>query len=104
MQLGDLVLLKTFTRDLRLMNHHLSGGIAVLIHRYNDSDNWDMLVTPHPMYGGKSQIIESVNSCDILEVLSDTRRSCQSIDNVSLQRGRGPQGTSRSRPGRRASR
>lgn len=104
MQLGDLVLLKTFTKDLRLMNENLSGGIAVLIYRYNDSDNWDMLITQSPMYGGKSQIVDSVNSCDILEVLSETRRSCQSVDDVSLQRGRGPQRSCRSRARGRTSR
>lgn len=104
MQLGDLVLLKSFTRDLRLMNQNLSGGIAVLIYQYNDSDNWDMLITPHPIYGGKPQIVESVNSCDILEVLSESRRSCQGGDGVSLQFGAGSQGSSRTRARSRGAR
>ena len=73
MKPGDLVRLKTFTRDLNLMNCGLSGGIALLVSKHSkeqDPQLWDMMITRHPTYGGNSEFVAGVSQDDIFEVFS----------------------------------
>ncbi len=73
MKPGDLVRLRTFSRDVTLMNRGLSGGTAVLVAplRMEVGVWWDMLVTKDPAYGGSSEFVEGVAEEDIREVLSE---------------------------------
>ena len=74
MRPGDLVSLKTFTRNVDLMNRGLSGGMAILVSKHTSKQGvllWDMIITRHPAYGSTSELVVGVSQEDIREMISE---------------------------------
>lgn len=75
MKPGDLVYLRTFSRNVALMNRGLSGGVAILVAPLHAPSGtwWDMLITRDAAYGSTSEFVEGVAEEDIKEMLSEAR-------------------------------